>query len=307
MRILVSLLFMVLMAVVPVATASDSMAVSRQSDEIPERALRIVSLEAITTEMLLALGITPVGVGGLDAYQRQDKPLAERLDDSVDLGSDQQPNLERLVKLKPDLIIGTSSLHAGLFDRLDSLAPTLLYEVSLALPTEDAVAQGNVMLRHLGRLTGREQQAERVVSSLDNAIAEAREVARSKGVAGQPLAVLYPLPAQGLFIVSNENTLVVSLANRLGGYNPWPLREARNIHQRIEIHELAAEPDLHLLFIGGFKGSAMFDSPLWQALPVARNQRYGFLPTNYWSFGGPLTAEIIVGQMADVISDMGNR
>lgn len=291
-----------------VAVADDGTSpgiVSRQSQALPDRPLRIVSLEDIGTEMLLALDIVPVGVGGLDAYQQQDKPLAERLDDSVSLGTSQQPNLERLVRLQPDLVIGTSSLHAGLFRRLDSLAPTLLYDVSLEPFAGDAVDQVEGMLRHLADLTGREQRADDVMASLDQVIEDARQAAREAGIADQSLAVLYPLPAQGLFIVSNENTLVVSLANRLGGTNPWPLTDGTTLHQRIEIHELANIPDLHLMFIGGFKGHAMFDSPLWQALPVARHQDYVFLPTIYWSFGGPLTAERIMSQMAELVAQMG--
>lgn len=288
----------------PAADISHAGIVARHSGNVPDRPLRIVSLEAITTEMLLALGVVPVGVGGLDAYRQQDKPGHERLEDSAAIGSDQQPNLEQLIMLQPDLVIGTTSLHSGLFERLSSLAPTLLYDVSLAPAAGDALDQGEAMLRHMAALTDRKEQADQVLERLQQAIRKGQQAAQEAGVTGQPLAVLYPLPTQGLFIVSHENTLVVSLANRLGGTNPWPLRDARNIHHRIEIHELAKRPDLHLMFIGGFEGAEMFDSGLWQALPVARNGRYGFLPTDYWSFGGVLTAENIMSQMTRVLEEM---
>lgn len=282
--------------------ASESV-VFRQSERLQGQPLRIVSLEDITTEMLLSLGIVPVGVGGLESYQSQGRPLGERLEGSVSLGTSQQPNLERLVRLEPDLVIGTSSLHSGLFERLDSLAPTLLYRVAMTPSKRDAIEQGADMLRHLARLTGREAEAKQVLNDLARSIAEGRRAARGAGVEGKPLAVLYPLPDQGLFIVSNEQTLVVSLANRLGGSNPWPLRDGATIHQRIEVHELARIPDLHLMFIGDFRGNAMFESPLWRALPVARNHDAGFLPSRYWSFGGPLSARILMQQMTALIRE----
>ncbi len=288
----------------PLQAAGDEV-VFRQSAELPEHPLRIVSLEAITTEMLLALDIVPAGAAGLDAYQRQNKPRSEQLDNSVALGTEQQPNLERLIRLKPDLVIGTSSLHGSLFDRLDRLAPTVLYDVSLTPVEGDAIDQIAAVLRHLGVLTHRQPQAGQVLASLDAALADSWQVAADAGITGLPLAVLYPLPAQGVFTVPHENTLVGSLASRLGGNNPWPLTNPRIVHQRVEFHELAQHPDLHLLLIGSSQGAPMFDSRLWQALPVARQQRWGFLPTHYWSFGGPLTAEMILGQMQDVIQQMG--
>ena len=280
--------------------------VAAQSETIPDEPLRIVSLDDLTTEILLALSIQPVGVANPDSYRWQGKPLADSLDGVESLGTPQQPNLERLVSLQPDLILGVSSLHVSLFDRLDRLAPTVMYRVSLEPSPRDAVDVGKAILGHLAALTGREAEAEVVVARLEQVLDKGRRVARERGMAGEPIAVLYPLAEQGLFIVSNEQTLVVSLANRLGGTNPWPLREGHTIHQRIEIHALAQAPDAHIFMIGNFSGAPMFESPLWRALPAARKHRYGFLATNYWSFGGPLTATVIMKQMIDVMNGMGS-
>lgn len=279
--------------------------VAYQSDDLPNNPKRIVSLDDLSTELLVSLGIDPVGVGNLEGYRRWVKLGNEHLEQSVPLGSAQQPNLERLVSLKPDLIVGISSLHSALFDRLDALAPTVLYNVSMSPSDRDAVTAGEQMLRHLAEITGRESEAETVLGDMDAALAEAQTAAEDTGISAKPLAVLYPLTQQGLFIVSNEQTLVVSLANRLGGRNPWPLKESHSLHQRIEVNEVARQPDLNLLFIGGFNGAPFFDSTLWQALPVARHGAYGFLETPYWSFGGPWSATVIVGQMAEAIKSMG--
>lgn len=293
-------------AVEEIAEGEEKPIVAYQSGVIPDQPLRIVSLDDITTEILLGLGIRPVGVANVDSYRWQGKPMADQLDLVVSLGTSQQPNLERLVSLRPDLILGVSSIHAGLFQRLDALAPTLLYRVSLEPSPRDAVATGEAMLHHLAELTGRQTEAESIGERLHQALDTGRRVARERGLAGQPVSVLYPLPQQGLFIVSNEQTLVVSLANRLGGINPWPLRVGHTIHQRIEIHALAEEPDVNIFMIGNFKGNPMFEQALWRALPVSEANRYGFLPTDYWSFGGPITATVIMEQMIDIMAGMGS-
>lgn len=279
--------------------------VAYQSELIPEQPLRIVSLDDITTEILLGLGIEPVGVANVDSYRRQDKPMAEQLGQAVSLGTSEQPNLERLISLRPDLVLGVSSIHSGLFERLDGLAPTLLYRVSLEPSPRDAVAIGEAMLHHMAGLTGRQTGARAISERLHQTLETGRRVARERGLAGRPIAVLYPLPQQGLFIVSNEQTLVQSLANRLGGINPWPLRAGHTLHRRIEIHALADEPDARIFMIGNFQGNPMFDQPLWQALPVAKANNYGFLSTDYWSFGGPFTAMVIMEQMIDIMAGMG--
>lgn len=281
--------------------------VSRQSDTLPDVPQRIISLDDITTEILLALGVKPVGVANVSSYNRQGKPLREHLKGIPSLGSGQQPNLERLVALEPDLIMGTSSVHAALFQRLNSLAPTILYDVSLEPTPDDAVAVGIALMEHVAGLTGTEEKAQEVRAELEAVLTEGRRVAEKTGLVGRPVSVLYPLPDQGLFIVSNEKTLVVSLANRLGGTNPWPLQDSSVIHKRIELHALAREPDLRLFFIGNFKGNTMFDSSLWQAIPVAGRSHYGFLPTDYWSFGGPLSAMEIMSQMIELMPEMEGR
>lgn len=297
------MIFLVLLA--GAAQATDDAVVAYRSDDLPSEPRRVVSLDDLSTELLVSLGIEPVGVGNLEGYRRWVKLGSEHLEKSVSLGSAQQPNLERLVSLKPDLIVGISSLHSALFERLDALAPTVLYNVSMVPSSRDAVTAGEQMLKHLAQLTGRELQAETVVQKMHEALADARGVAEDAGISNEPLAVLYPLTQQGLFIVSNEQTLVVSLANRLGGQNPWPLNESHSLHRRIEVNEVARQRNLNLLFIGGFKGAPFFDSTLWQALPVARHGAYGFLDTPYWSFGGPWSATVIVRQMAEAIKAMG--
>ena len=282
--------------------APDHRPLARQSSVLPDHPLRIVSLSDLTTEMLLSLRISPIGVASPGSYRQQGKPNADALADIVSLGSAQQPDLEQLVRLKPDLILGISSLHAGLFTRLDALAPTLIYQVSLAPSDKDAVDNVEAMLRHLSRIVRRQTQAEQVLQRMHDAIARGQQVARRVGVTGQPLAVLYPIAVQGRFIISNEQTLIVSLANRLGGENPWPLKEAHNIHRRIDVQDLAAQPNLTVLFIGNAENSVLFKSPLWRALPVAQQRRYSFLKTSYWSFGGPATATALMTLITDALA-----
>lgn len=282
----------------------DEALVARQSAAIAAQPQRIVSLDELTTELLVSLGIEPVGVANLANYRRYIGIGNDLLEHSVALGSAQQPNLEAIARLKPDLIVGVAYLHLPLFERLDGLAPTLIYQVSLASGGHDGVAIGEAMLLHLGQLTGRQAQARQVAEEGQAALAAAQRAVREGGLAGEPVTVLYPLVQQGTFIALNQQTLIGSLMARLGVHSPWPLRSAHSLHRRIDMRTFAGEDRLRVLFVGGQAEAPFFDSALWRALPVARQRHYGFLATPYWTFGGPRSTAIIASQVSDAITAM---
>lgn len=286
------------------AWAADAQLVARQSSGIGDVPQRIVSLDELSTELLVSLGIEPVGVANLASYRRYIGIGNDLLESSVALGSAQQPNLEAIARLEPDLIVGVAYLHLPLFERLDGLAPTLIYQVSLASAGYDGVAIGEAMLEHLGRLTGRQAQAAAVIREGRQALDAARQSVREQALQGEPVAVLYPLVQQGSFIALNQQTLIGSLMNRLEVRSPWTLRSAHSLHRRIDMRSFASEAGLRVLFIGGQEQAPFFASALWKALPVAQQQRYAFLPTPYWTFGGPRSTAAIATQVREAIEAM---
>nr|AAG47639.1 iron uptake protein FhuD [Campylobacter jejuni] len=225
------------------AWATDAQLVARQSAGVGEAPQRIVSLDELSTELLVSLGIEPVGVANLANYRRYIGIGNDLLERSVALGGAQQPNLEAIARLEPDLIVGVAYLHLPLFERLDGLAPTLIYQVSLASAGYDGVAIGEAMLAHLGRLTGRQAQAAAVIREGQQALDAARQSVREQHLQGEPVAVLYPLVQQGSFIALNQQTLIGSLMNRLEVRSPWTLRSAHSLHRRIDMRSFAARRD----------------------------------------------------------------
>ncbi|WP_229827923.1 iron-siderophore ABC transporter substrate-binding protein [Pigmentiphaga litoralis] len=278
--------------------------IARQSADLPARARRIVSLDDLSTEILMSLGVAPLAAANLDSYRRYVDLHADLLKDSQPLGSPQQPDLEALVRLQPDLIVGVSYLHLPLFDRLQRIAPTLLFQVSLAPGSLDGVDIGAAMLATLGNMTGRQDIARRMLASSARAVSQTRAAIASKGLAGTPVVPFYPLSREGTFIVSNDQSMIAALMNRLDVANPWRLASGHALHRRIGVREIAGRNDLTALFVGGQEGAPLFKTPLWQALPVARAGRYAFLPSPYWTFGGPTSVERLAGQVADAVRAM---
>lgn len=297
MRALLVLLFALLLATG--ARAADDL-IARQSAQLPERPLRIVTLDDVATELVTSLGLAPVGVANLAGYRRYVGLGADLLKDAQPLGSVQQPDLETIARLRPDVILGSGYLHLGLFRRLESLGPTLLYRYGMETD-DDAVTRANALLSDLGRRLGRAEEAAAVNLQADRAVADAEAAAQQAGIVGRPLAVLFPLPQQGVFIALNRRVLINALVRRLGGRDPWPLAADRVLHRYHDVQEVAAVPDLTALFVGEQTGHPFFHSRLWQAMPLAYSGRYASLPSPYWTFGGPASVTLLAHQVATAL------
>jgi iron complex transport system substrate-binding protein len=128
-------------------------------DEQPES---IVSLSATSTEMLFAIGAGEqvIAVDDTSNYP-PDAPITDL--------SAFTPNAEAIVAYEPDLVILSDDLN-GIVDALDSLAvPTLLLEAGQTV--DDTYEQ----LETLGDATGHAEEADRVITDVQDRIAAAVE------------------------------------------------------------------------------------------------------------------------------------
>jgi iron complex transport system substrate-binding protein len=89
---------------------------------------RVVVLFNGMTDNALALGVKPVG--SVESWE--EKPwylfLRDKMEGVKNLGEETQPNIEAIVALKPDLIIGAKSRHEKIYPQLSGIAPTVMTE-----------------------------------------------------------------------------------------------------------------------------------------------------------------------------------
>jgi iron complex transport system substrate-binding protein len=95
---------------------------------IPAAPQRIVALDpALTMGILQELGVPVVGAP-LSAIQEPLVRDAARRSSVADVGHPLQPSIERIIALKPDLIVGSAEMHGRIRDSASRIAPTLLIE-----------------------------------------------------------------------------------------------------------------------------------------------------------------------------------
>lgn len=124
--------------------------------DIPENPQRLISLAPSITETLFALGLGDNVVGDTDYC---DYPPEAKLKPHV--GSILNPNLERIVALKPDLVVGSPEANRReTADRLGKLGIPL-YGVT-AHSVDDMLRS----IEDLGRVLGHEAESKELATSL---------------------------------------------------------------------------------------------------------------------------------------------
>ncbi|MEO0537511.1 MAG: iron-siderophore ABC transporter substrate-binding protein [Cyanobacteria bacterium P01_A01_bin.123] len=95
---------------------------------IPTTPQRIAALDIDILGNLLALGIQPIAASsGWDVAEPFPKHLQDKLDDVEYVGTATQPNLEKVLLLKPDLILANSHMES-FYDQLSQIAPTVILQ-----------------------------------------------------------------------------------------------------------------------------------------------------------------------------------
>ncbi|PWW36576.1 iron complex transport system substrate-binding protein [Paenibacillus pabuli] len=96
--------------------------------QVPTNASRIVVLDIGALDNLLELGITPVGAPSILAAGDPYPAYLKGTEGIENIGSVNEPSLEAIDALKPDLIIGNKDTHDAIHDQLKQIAPTVFVE-----------------------------------------------------------------------------------------------------------------------------------------------------------------------------------
>lgn len=96
--------------------------------EIKGTPKKVVTLFQGATDAALTLGVKPVGAVEAWIEQPWYNYIKDKMDGVTNLGSENQPNLEKLVALQPDLIIGSKFRDEKIYEQLKAIAPTVMTE-----------------------------------------------------------------------------------------------------------------------------------------------------------------------------------
>lgn len=173
---------------------------------IAKQPQRIISLSPANTEILFALDLGEKVVGITDVC---DYP--SQTEEKEKIGGYANPNLEKIIQLKPDFILASYGNPPELIDQLDQLNYTV---VSLNPKSIDQVISSIIMV---GRITGKEEEAARLTEEMKERI-EAVLSETSSLVENKRPRVLYVVWYKPLW-TAGSGTFIDELIQKAGGIN----------------------------------------------------------------------------------------
>ncbi|WP_338033004.1 iron-siderophore ABC transporter substrate-binding protein [Lentibacillus sediminis] len=183
----------------------------------------IVVLEWSYAENLLALGMQPAGVADVDGYN-QWVNIDKELDDSVvDVGTRQEPNLEAISRLDPDLIIAVKYRHEAHLDALNDIAPVVTFAPYGEEAVQDQYQNMINEFEKMATIVDKEAEAEQVLTDLDSFVEEQKQRIAEAGLEGNSYIATQAFTAQNaptLRLFTN-NSIVAQVINSLGLENAY--------------------------------------------------------------------------------------
>lgn len=245
---------------------------------------RVVALEWLPAELLLALGVTPYGVADIPNYRLWVNEPA--LPDSViDVGLRTEPNLELLTQMKPSFIVWSAG-YGPSPEKLARIAPGRGFTFS---DCKRPLAMAQRSLLEMADLLGKPQQAQRHLAEFEALMASLKP--RFAGRGDRPLLMISLLDPRHV-LVFGENCLFQEVLDRFGIKNAWRGEAAFWGSVSVGIDRLAAfnEADVICFDHGNEREmTQLLATPLWQAMPFVRAGRFQRVSA-VWFYGATLSA-----------------
>jgi ABC-type Fe3+-citrate transport system substrate-binding protein len=252
---------------------------------------RIVVLEIAYLDALASLGITPIGVADSEDSSTITEAVRKNIGEYTSVGAPEEPNLEVISSLKPDLIIADLSQHEAIYEELVNIAPTIV------LGGSSEEYQGIIDdFSLIAQVVGKMNEAQKV---LDEHFKQIEEM----------VAKIPPDESRVLMsiaVTEEESHIDSSIGSLLGsiGFNYAFGLESQGSHVSLdEVAELNPE----VLFIVKGSGSQPIinewkSNPLWQGIHAVQNGAVYEIDSAYWlGTKGLITSEVILEEVINYL------
>lgn len=256
---------------------------------------RVVTLYQGATDVVVALGIEPVGVVESWVEKPVYKYLRDDLEGVQQLGLENQPNLEEIYKLEPDVIIASQTRHEDIYETLSQIAPTVVGE-----PLYDWKAT----LELVGETLNMESEAQKLFDNWEARVADFKEKMGDR----LPIEVTitnFRADHARIFYKGYAGLILEDLGfTRPEGHDvdSWGVQ----LTSKESIPDMNA--DLIFNFNSGTDTAAIQQTyeewtshPLWQNLDAVKNDQVYHVNEVEWnSAGGYITANMVLDQLYEI-------
>ncbi|AKU30807.1 iron-hydroxamate ABC transporter substrate-binding protein [Bacillus altitudinis] len=171
------------------------------------------SLESMEDAKLL--GIQPIGastVGG--NFPELFKDITAKTEG---IGEKTEPNLEKILKLKPDVILGSTKFPPATIKKIDKVQTTI--------PVSHVSSDWKSNLLLLGELTGKSEEAKSIISDYQKDLKQAKETLKDKS--NNKTAVILRIRQGDLYVYPEDVYFNSTLYGDLGFTAPSDIKKAK--------------------------------------------------------------------------------
>jgi iron complex transport system substrate-binding protein len=263
----------------------------------------VITLDSVSFEMAVALGLEPIGTVTSELLQHMQSSLSQ----AEDIGISGEPNLEKILTLSPDLIIGLD-YYDNIYSSLSGVAPTLLLSF-------DHSGQWKESFRQLAQDLDRAEVAEQVMQDYrTRALAFQEQMQKLHQENPWIVSVIRIYPdSMNLYL---RNSFLGTILQDVGLDRPSSqdigaeeaMRRFNNPIQTSISLELIPQVDGDVIFIWTGQNTAtenqeaeeqlqaLEENPLWKQLNAVQAGRVYRVPS-YWLGSGPIAAHAVLDDL----------
>lgn len=258
---------------------------------VPPNPERVIVLDTSPLDVMFELGLKPIAAPELEDYLSYSE---EQLAGIESLGSYEQPNLETMLQLQPDLILTTSFEGPELYSKLSQIAPTVV------APSGDVDWKDD--LRIYAAALGKTAEAEALLTAYEARIQEFQQRMGEHLSETEVSIVSFADYGPGLPVrIYLSDSFMGSVVEAAGLPRP-PGQQERNWTKELSVERLDIA-DGDAIFLMEFDPEAglltkVQQHPLWSKLEAVQQERV--YPVTYGSW----VAERNIGGANRILDDL---
>ncbi|MCH0561764.1 MULTISPECIES: iron-siderophore ABC transporter substrate-binding protein [unclassified Streptomyces] len=266
--------------------------------KVPEHPRRVLTLSEMDLDSALALGVKPVGLTAGRGQQGAPAYLAEQAAGIPVVGAVTGPDIEKVVRARPDVILAGQTADEQVLQQLRRIAPTVV--------TLDGSKNWKTSLQLTGKALGRTNEAKAFLADYDGKTAALKKDLGSRAGASVSVA---RYSAKGTAVMQ-QGVFISDVLKDLGFKRPGIQNDKGEGHSTPISDENLSEIDGDWLFIGtlasGGKDAGLLDQlaekPAYRQLKAVRSGQAVQIDGSMWtSLGGAQAALKVLGDIREAM------
>jgi iron complex transport system substrate-binding protein len=255
--------------------------------KVPATPKQVVALGPFVLESLVAIDAPLVGA----PIEKKLPMLKQKLENVRDTGY--LPNLETIVALNPDLIVGTTA-QEQIYDQASQIAPTVLFD-------SQGSGQWKEILQFVGRAMNQPEAVQTVLSKYNQRLEQFRQRLDQPAQTLEVSVVrIYP---EHISLYQRGSFAGMILED--AGLSRPPSQQRDSVQQRISKEKLPqANGDVLFLWTYGTTNQQTSQAvaqlkadPLWSQLEVVQEGKVYEVNGNHWIGSGPIAANLVIDDL----------